>query len=141
VGEPGLGKTVMGSALAVALRTHMKPDQVVIIMSPPHLTGKWQREIEMVGKSVGVRVHAKVLKTVDDTRAFMDADLPLTLKIGIIPGKWRGKAGNRRYSGASRTTRWAGKQTGKSTGEISTTKCRSAQTATRRHSHRGGRCR
>jgi len=75
----------MGAALAVALRPHMQPGQVVILMSPPHLTGKWQREVEMVGKSVGVRVHAKVIKTVDDVRAFMETDLPLTLKVGIIP--------------------------------------------------------
>jgi len=85
VGEPGVGKTALGATLAIVLRPHMQPDQVVLVMCPPHLTGKWQREIEMVCQSVGVRVHAKVLKTVDDTRAFMDADLPLTLKIGIIP--------------------------------------------------------
>ena len=85
VGEPGVGKTVVGATLAIALRPHMKPDQVVIIMAPPHLTGKWQREFEMVAKSVGVRVHAKILKRVDDVRAFMDADLPQTLKVGIIP--------------------------------------------------------
>jgi len=85
VGEPGCGKTAMGAALAITLRPHMKPDQVVLVMSPPHLTGKWQREVEMVAKSVGVRLHAKVLKRVDDVRAFMDADLPMTLKVGIIP--------------------------------------------------------
>ena len=85
VGEPGVGKTVVGATLAIALRPHMKPDQVVLVMSPPHLTKKWQREIEMVTKSVGVRVYAKILKRVDDVRAFMDADLPMTLKVGIIP--------------------------------------------------------
>ncbi len=85
VGEPGVGKTALGATLAIALRPHMKPDQVVIVTSPPHLTGKWQREIEMVARSVGVRVHAAILKRVDDVRAFMDADLPQTLKIGIIP--------------------------------------------------------
>ena len=85
VGEPGVGKTVVGATLALALRPHMQPDQVVMIMSPPHLTGKWQREIEMVAKSVGARVHAQILKRVDDVRAFMDADLPMTLKVGIIP--------------------------------------------------------
>jgi hypothetical protein len=85
VGEPGCGKTVIGSTLAITLRPHMKPDQVVIVTSPPHLTGKWQREIEMVAQSVGVRVHAAILKRVDDVRAFMDADLPHTLKVGIIP--------------------------------------------------------
>ncbi len=85
VGEPGVGKTALGATLAMALRPHMKPDQVVIVTSPPHLTGKWQREIEMVAQSVGVRVHAAILKRVDEVRAFMDADLPLTLKVGIIP--------------------------------------------------------
>jgi hypothetical protein len=85
VGEPGCGKTVIGSTLAMALRPHMKPDQVVIITSPPHLTQKWQREVEMVARSVGARVHAEILKRVDDVRAFMDADRPLMLKVGIIP--------------------------------------------------------
>src|SRR5690606_24527782 len=85
VGEPGVGKTVVGATLAIALRPHMKPDQVVIIMAPPHLTGKWQREFEMVAKSIGVRVHAKILKRVDDVRAFTDANLPMTLKVSIIP--------------------------------------------------------
>jgi len=85
VGEPGVGKTALGATLAIALRPHMKPDQVVIVTSPPHLTGKWQREIEMVARSVGVQVHTAILKRVDDVRAFMDADLPQTLKIGIIP--------------------------------------------------------
>ncbi|HMN11510.1 MAG TPA: DUF6094 domain-containing protein [Bellilinea sp.] len=85
VGEPGVGKTALGAALALALRPQMKADQVVLVMSPPHLTGKWQREVEMVARSVGARVHAKVLKNVDDVRAFMDANLPMTLKVGIIP--------------------------------------------------------
>src|SRR5690606_16083299 len=85
VGDPGVGKTALGATLAIALRPHMKPDQVVIVTSPPHLTGKWQREIEMVAHSVGMQVHAAILKRVDDVRAFMDADLPQTLKIGIIP--------------------------------------------------------
>lgn len=85
VGEPGVGKTAIGAALAITLRPHMKPDQVVLVMSPPHLTKKWQREIEMVTKSVGVRVYAKILKRVDDVRAFMDADVPMMLKVGIIP--------------------------------------------------------
>jgi len=46
VGEPGVGKTALGATLAIALRPHMKPDQVVIVTSPPHPTGKWQREVE-----------------------------------------------------------------------------------------------
>jgi len=110
VGEPGVGKTVVGASLAVALRPHMKPDQVVLVMSPPHLVGKWQREVEMVCRSVGVRLHVKVLKTVDDTRAFMDANLPLTLKVGIIPREMA-KLGEGWEPAVQwrlvRTTRWA----------------------------------
>ena len=32
VGEPGVGKTVVGATLAMVLRPHMKPDQVVLVM-------------------------------------------------------------------------------------------------------------
>lgn len=110
VGEPGVGKTALGATLAIALRPHMRPDQVVIVTSPPHLTGKWQREIEMVAQSVGVRVHAAILKRVDEVRVFMEADLPLTLKVGIIPREmaklaegWQPAVQWRTV----RTTRWA----------------------------------
>ncbi len=103
VGEPGVGKTALGATLAIALRPHMKPDQVVIVTSPPHLTGKWQREIEMVARSVGVRVHAAILKRVDDVRVFMDADLPQTLKIGIIPREMMSPAQSLRLVGTRNT--------------------------------------
>ena len=85
VGEPGVGKTAMGAALALTLRPHMQPDQVVVIMSPPHLVDKWKREVQMIARSVNVRVCINILKRVDDVRAFMDADKPMTLKVGIIP--------------------------------------------------------
>jgi len=88
----------------------MEPHQVVLVMAPPHLVGKWQREVEMVCWSLGVRVHVKVLKTVDDTRAFMDANLPLTLKVGIIPREMA-KLGEGWQPAVQwrlvRTTRWA----------------------------------
>ncbi len=85
VGEPGCGKTAIGSTLALTLRPHMRPDQVVVIVCPPHLVDKWKREVEMIARSVNVRVHAQILKRVDDVRTFMETDKPLTLKFGIIP--------------------------------------------------------
>ncbi|MCL4876235.1 MAG: DEAD/DEAH box helicase family protein [Anaerolineae bacterium] len=83
VGEPGVGKSVMGAALAAAMQPQMQPDQVVIVMSPPHLVEKWKREIGKVTSSSFV----EILENVDETRAFMDKCrrlLPHTLKVGII---------------------------------------------------------
>jgi len=83
VGEPGSGKSIMGATVAASLQTQMKPDQVVIIMCPPHLVEKWEREVKQAAPHVFVRI----LKTVDATRAFMDgaAQQPANvLKIGII---------------------------------------------------------
>jgi len=82
-GEPGSGKSIMGATVAAALQPQMKPDQVVIIMCPPHLVEKWEREVKQAAR----RVFVRILRNVDDTRAFMDsagkqgAD---TLKIGIV---------------------------------------------------------
>jgi hypothetical protein len=68
VGEPGTGKTIMGATVAVALQPQMQPGQVVIVMAPPHLVEKWEREVRQATR----RVYTKILKNVDDTRAFMD---------------------------------------------------------------------
>lgn len=83
VGEPGVGKSVMGAALAAALQPHMRSDQVVICMCPPHLVEKWKREIGKVTASS----YVEILENVDETRTFMDKCrrlLPHTLKVGII---------------------------------------------------------
>ncbi len=83
VGEPGVGKSVMGAALAAAMQPHMRSDQVVICMCPPHLVEKWKREIGKVTSSS----YVEILENVDETRAFMDKCrrlLPHTLKVGII---------------------------------------------------------
>ncbi|MBZ0315293.1 MAG: DUF6094 domain-containing protein [Anaerolineae bacterium] len=83
VGEPGVGKSVMGATLAAAMQAHMQPDQVTIVMCPPHLVEKWKREIGKVTPSS----YVEILENVDDTRAFMDKCgrlLPHTLKVGII---------------------------------------------------------
>jgi hypothetical protein len=61
VGEPGTGKTIMGSTIAVALQPQMKPGQVVIIMCPPHLVEKWEREVKQAARHTFV----KILKNVD----------------------------------------------------------------------------
>jgi 16S rRNA G966 N2-methylase RsmD len=53
VGAMGTGKTAMGGSVAVALaaglvaalRTQVKPTQVVLIVAPPHLLDKWAREL------------------------------------------------------------------------------------------------
>ena len=52
-GQMGSGKTAMGSSAAAAiasgavaaLRDQMRPDQVVLIVAPPHLVEKWRREL------------------------------------------------------------------------------------------------
>jgi len=83
VGEPGVGKTAVGATIATTLLPHMRSDQVVVIMAPPHLTPKWKREIQRVNSSS----YVEILEGVDDTRAFMDKAeklLPHTLKVGII---------------------------------------------------------
>lgn len=83
VGEPGAGKSVMGATIAAAMQPKMRGDQVVMIMSPPHLVEKWKREIGYVSASS----YVQILENVDDTRAFMNKCrtlLPHTLKVGII---------------------------------------------------------
>lgn len=52
-GQMGTGKTLVGSTTGIAiasgavaaLRGQMKPDQVILIVAPPHLIEKWQREL------------------------------------------------------------------------------------------------
>ncbi|MHB8752761.1 MAG: helicase-related protein [Aggregatilineales bacterium] len=58
----------MGGTLAAALAPEMQPGQVVIIMCPPHLVPKWEREIYEVGVP---RTYVKVLERVEDVSAFM----------------------------------------------------------------------
>ncbi|MCC6976438.1 MAG: hypothetical protein IT322_20715 [Anaerolineae bacterium] len=82
-GEPGSGKSIMGATVAAALQPQMKPDQVAIIMCPPHLVEKWEREVKQAAR----RVFVRILRNVDDTRAFMDGAAKQStgiLKIGII---------------------------------------------------------
>jgi hypothetical protein len=83
VGEPGVGKSVMGAALAATLQPNMQAGQVALVMCPPHLVEKWKREIGKVSSSS----YVEILESVDETRVFMDKAktlLPHTLKVGII---------------------------------------------------------
>ena len=53
VGQMGVGKTCQASAAAAAiasgavtaLRDDIRPDQVILVVCPPHLTDKWKREL------------------------------------------------------------------------------------------------
>lgn len=83
VGEPGVGKTICGATLAAVLQPQMKPGQVVIVMAPPHLVEKWERE----AREATPHTFVKILKNVDDVRAFMDKSAtnpPNVLNIGIV---------------------------------------------------------
>jgi hypothetical protein len=62
----------------------MKPGQVALVVCPPLVEDKWPAEIH----SINPQAFVKVLRTVDEVRAFMDqaAKLPNhTLKVGVIP--------------------------------------------------------
>jgi hypothetical protein len=83
-GEPGMGKTIVGATLAAALLPHMRPQDCVVLTAPPHLLDKWQREIEEAAPGVA---WTRILRTVDDVRAFMDEAARLgagRLKVGIL---------------------------------------------------------
>ncbi|MCC7447123.1 MAG: hypothetical protein IT324_06890 [Anaerolineae bacterium] len=82
-GEPGVGKTICGATIAAALQPQMQPGQVVIVMCPPHLVEKWEREIREAAR----RTFVKILRNVDDVRAFMDKAAQngsTVLNVGII---------------------------------------------------------
>jgi hypothetical protein len=82
-GEPGSGKSIMGATVAAALQPQMQPGQVVIIMCPPHLVEKWEREV----REAAPRTFVRILRNVDDTRAFMDQaarNADDRLNIGIL---------------------------------------------------------
>ncbi len=83
VGEPGCGKSIMGATVAATLQPQMKPGQVTIVMCPPHLVEKWEREV----KEAYAFTFVKILHNVEDVGAFMDKaqqNSPKTLNIGIL---------------------------------------------------------
>jgi hypothetical protein len=61
----------------------MKPGQVTIVMCPPHLVEKWERE----AKEAYAFTFVKILRNVEDVTTFMDQarhNSPKTLNIGIL---------------------------------------------------------
>lgn len=75
-GQMGCGKTCLGgtSAIAIAsgavqaLADQMLPEQVILIVAPPHLTQKWERELVSINPNIVVQQ----LKRHEDIRTFME---------------------------------------------------------------------
>src|SRR5713101_4297106 len=87
----GVGKTALGGTAAIALatqamqaeRSQMQPDQVTLIVAPPHLIDKWQRELH----SISNLLYVERLERHEDVKAFMDKAARLgggIAKIGLI---------------------------------------------------------
>src|SRR5690606_4481523 len=91
VGQMGVGKTAIGGSSAIAIASHiapafqneMRPDQVILIVAPPHLIEKWKREV----LSIAPKALIQRLDRHEDVKAFMEraaeAD-PRQPKIGLI---------------------------------------------------------
>lgn len=91
VGQMGVGKTAMGGTAAIGMageivqqmQHDIDPDQVVVIVCPPHLVEKWKRELY----SLSPTIYVEHLKRHEDVKAFMTkarkigAGIP---KIGLI---------------------------------------------------------
>ena len=91
VGQMGTGKTAIAAAITIgigigatrALTTRSRPDQVTLIVCPPHLTKKWERE----ARSIHALVYIEQIARHEDLKAFMDKAATLgagIAKIGII---------------------------------------------------------
>jgi superfamily II DNA or RNA helicase len=91
VGQMGTGKTAMGGTAAIAvaagvvksMQDAMRPDQVVLIVAPPHLVEKWKRELYSIHSNIVV----ERLDRHEDVKAFMDKAARLgagIAKIGLI---------------------------------------------------------
>jgi hypothetical protein len=90
-GQMGTGKTAIGGTAAIALaaqvvkgtQTAMRPDQVVLIVAPPHLIDKWKRELH----SLQPNLYVERLDRHEDVKAFMAKAAGLgagIAKIGLI---------------------------------------------------------
>jgi len=89
VGECGVGKTLMGSALAFL---HLKDRYRVLIMCPGHLVEKWAREVE----STIPEATARIIRRVSDLMPYKGTDQePRGREYFIIP-RDRAKLGYRR---------------------------------------------
>ncbi len=91
VGQMGVGKTAIGGAAAIAIAAgvvqqlagEMRPDQVVLIVAPPHLVEKWKRELHSISPNIIV----ERLDRHEDVKRFMDKSARIgagVAKIGLI---------------------------------------------------------
>jgi ribosomal protein S27AE/16S rRNA G966 N2-methylase RsmD len=90
-GQMGVGKTALGSSVAIslsanivqALQSDIRPNQVTLIIAPPHLIDKWQRELLSISRNI----HVAKLQRHEDVKAFMQHAEKLGVgipKIGLI---------------------------------------------------------
>jgi hypothetical protein len=75
VGECGSGKTAIGAAIAAGRRAHR-----TIILCPPHLVDKWQREFKIVWPAVRT-MHLQTISDVDQFFAAQPDNAPL---VGVL---------------------------------------------------------
>jgi hypothetical protein len=100
VGQMGSGKTSMGSTSMIAIAeasanamilaaveqqsvaTDMRPDQIALVVAPPHLSHKWEREAQSLSKKAYIRI----VKRYQDVNKFMaEAELrPDQPKVMIV---------------------------------------------------------
>jgi hypothetical protein len=91
VGSMGTGKTLMGGSTAIAIASgvaralhgQMRPEQVILIVAPPHLIEKWKRELH----SIHPHILARRLDRHEDVKAFLleaESAGPRVPKIGLI---------------------------------------------------------
>lgn len=97
VGAMRVGKTLIGSSTAVsvgagiaqALTGQIPDDNVILVVAPPHLIDKWERELCSISTKVYVeRVEAKgELKAFEALKGFMDRAVKMgsgIAKVGLI---------------------------------------------------------
>jgi hypothetical protein len=91
IGQMGVGKTALGGAAAIAIASHvatafqaeMRPDQVTLMVAPPHLIDKWKRELVSIAPNALI----ERLDRHETIKAFMQRAevLPASVpKIGLI---------------------------------------------------------
>jgi hypothetical protein len=73
VGKMGTGKTLMGPAVAAALRSKQMKMDHIIVLCPPHLIDKWIREIKITWPVA----KATPLKTIEDVDRFFAEPGPI----------------------------------------------------------------
>ncbi|MBN8590713.1 MAG: hypothetical protein J0M33_03100 [Anaerolineae bacterium] len=91
IGQMGVGKTALGGATAIAIASRiatafqgqMRPEQITLIVAPPHLIDKWKRELA----SIAPKAVIERLDRHEEVKAFMQRAeaLPANVpKIGLI---------------------------------------------------------